>query len=200
MTRDVGAGPLVDVRSRTDAAPRLSDLDGWDGPVHVPGAGWPASAGADVVLGGMTDGGMTDGRVTDGGGAVVGVGVDLVHVPTFGEQLALPGSRFTAVFTPGERRDAAGRSATTGGTEDRHLAVRWAAKEALVKAWSASIFGTPPVMGDDALAQVEVVCDAWGRPRLRLHGDVARHLADHTPHVSLTHDGDHALAYVVLTR
>lgn len=130
----------------------------------------------------------------------LGVGVDLVHVPTFVDQLGLPGTRFADVFTPGERRDAAERSASHGGGEGRHLAARWAAKEAFVKAWSGSIFGEPPLMGDEALRLVEVVCDAWGRPRLRLHGEVAAHLPDVEAHVSLSHDGDHAIAYVVLSR
>lgn len=133
------------------------------------------------------------------GAVVLGVGVDLVHVPSFEQQLELAGSRFAGVFTPGERRDVADRAAGHGGGSGRHLAVRWAAKEALVKAWSASLFGEPPVMGDEALRQVEVVCDAWGRPRLRLLGAVATHLLDVETHLSLTHDADHALAYVLLT-
>ena len=47
---------------------------------------------------------------------------------------------------------------------------------------------------------IEVVADAWGRPRVRLHGEVAKWLADHTLEVSLSHDGDYAIAYVVLSR
>lgn len=167
----------------------------------TPGVGVPSSAAvaglsAAVVADGAADVVLGAALVPE----VLGVGVDLVHVPDFAEQLDRPGTRFASVFTPGERRDAAERAASTGGSPARHLAARWAAKEALVKAWSASIFGAPPVMGDEALAQVEVVCDAWGRPRLRLHADVAHHLAPLTPHVSLTHDGDHALAWVVLAR
>lgn len=135
-----------------------------------------------------------------GGGPVLGVGVDLVHVPTFVDQLDLPGTRFADVFTPGERRDAAERAEQHGGGEGRHLAARWAAKEALVKAWSASLFGEPPPLGYEVLGLVEVVCDAWGRPRLRLHGAVAEHLAGLAAHVSLSHDGDHATAFVVLAR
>jgi holo-[acyl-carrier protein] synthase len=49
-------------------------------------------------------------------------------------------------------------------------------------------------------ALIETVTDAWGRPRVRLHGDVARHLADCSVDVSLSHDGDHAIAYVVLSQ
>lgn len=125
---------------------------------------------------------------------VLGVGVDLVHIPTFAEQLEIPGSRFAGVFTPGERSDI-----TERGGNPRHWAARWAAKEAVVKAWSGSLFGSAPVMGDEALAQIETVTDAWGRPRVRLYGTVARHLAGCNVDLSLSHDADHAIAYVVLS-
>ena len=132
---------------------------------------------------------------------VLGVGVDLVHVPSFADQLDRPGSEFGQVFTPGERRDASGRSTDVA----RHLAVRWAAKEAVVKAWSASLYGSPPVMDGDAvdggaLRLIEVVADAWGRPRIRLHGEVAKHLDGVSVEISLSHDGDYATAYAVLHR
>ncbi len=126
---------------------------------------------------------------------VVGVGVDLVHVPSFADQLAQPGSRFAGAFTPGERRDARDRPSDP----ERHLAARWAAKEAVIKAWSASLHGQQPVMDEHVHHLIEVVPDAWNRPRIRLHGDVARWLADHSLQVSLSHDGDYALAYVVLS-
>ncbi len=127
---------------------------------------------------------------------MIGVGVDLVHVPSFAEQLAQPGSRFEQLFTPGERGDA------SDGQSDRarHLAARWAAKEAVVKAWSASLHGSPPVVDETkALAAIEVVKDLWGRPRIALHAPVSAHLDAERLHVSLSHDGDYAIAYVVLT-
>lgn len=126
---------------------------------------------------------------------VVGVGVDLVHVPAFADQLAQPGSRFANVFTPGERSDARDRSSDPAC----HLAARWAAKEAVIKAWSASIHGQPPVMDEHVHHLIEVVLDAWNRPRIRLHGDVAAHLVGHSIEVSLSHDGDYAVAYVVVS-
>lgn len=126
--------------------------------------------------------------------AVVGVGTDLVHVPTFAAQLALPGSRFERVFTAGERRDAQDR------VDDPavHLAARWAAKEAVVKAWSASIFGHPPVLTDDIWPMIEVVCDAWNRPAITLHGSVAAALPGHIALISLSHDADYAMAHATL--
>ncbi|MGL4305578.1 MAG: holo-ACP synthase AcpS [Mycobacteriaceae bacterium] len=123
-----------------------------------------------------------------------GIGFDLVSVPDFAEQLSRPGTRMATHFTAGERRDA---SIGTSSTE-RHLAVRWAAKEALIKAWSVSNFAHRPALPEVMYQQIEVVSDAWGRPSIRLLGDVAEHLADVTIHVSLTHDGDTAGAFVVL--
>jgi holo-[acyl-carrier protein] synthase len=127
---------------------------------------------------------------------IVGIGVDLVHVPSFRDQLGQPGSRFEGAFLPGERSDARDRSSNPG----RHLAARWAAKEAVIKAWSASLFGDAPVMSEHVHHLIELVADAWGRPRIRLHGEVATHLSGHTLEVSLSHDGDYAIAYVVLVR
>ena len=127
---------------------------------------------------------------------VVGVGVDLVHVPSLVDQLDRPGSRFERVFLPGERSDAHGRTTDPA----RHLAARWAAKEAVIKAWSASMHGEAPVTSEHVHHLVELVADAWGRPRIRLHGEVARHLDGHSLEVSLSHDGDYAIAYVILSR
>ena len=127
---------------------------------------------------------------------VVGVGVDLVHVPTFADQLDQPGTTFATAFLPGERSDVRSRTSDAA----RHFAVRWAAKEAVIKAWSASLFGEAPVMDEHVHHLIEVVSDAWGRPRIRLHGEVAKRLDGHTLEISLSHDGDYAIAYVVLSR
>ncbi|GAC1383369.1 MAG: holo-ACP synthase [Marmoricola sp.] len=130
--------------------------------------------------------------------SVRGVGVDLVHVPGFAEQLALPGSRFASVFSVGERADAVARSLEPPH-EAAFWAARWGAREAVVKAWSATLFGEAPPYGDEVLGQIEVACDAWGRSRLVLRGEVAEALAPYQASLSLSHDGDYAVAYVVLS-
>jgi holo-[acyl-carrier protein] synthase len=129
---------------------------------------------------------------------VRGIGVDLVHVPSFAEQFALPGSRFASVFSVGERADAVNR-AQEPAQAAAFWAARWAAREAVVKAWSATLFGDPPPFGDEVLAQIEVACDAWGRPRLIFRGDVAEALSHYDAALSLSHDSDYAIAYVVLS-
>lgn len=125
---------------------------------------------------------------------VVGVGLDLVSIPDFAEQLRQPGTRFDEAFTAGERRDARSRS----GDAARSLAARWAAKEAVIKAWSVSRFARRPALPMIVHSDIEVVTDNWGRPAIRLSGAIGDFLADVRIHVSLTHDGDTAAAVVVL--
>jgi holo-[acyl-carrier protein] synthase len=91
-------------------------------------------------------------------------------------------------------RDASDKSSSAA----RHLAARWAAKEAVIKAWSGSRFAQRPMLREDIHRDIEVVTDMWGRPRVRLTGDIAKHLADVTIHVSLCHEGDTAAAVAIL--
>ena len=51
---------------------------------------------------------------------IVGVGIDLVSIPDFAEQVDQPGTAFSETFTPGERRDASDKSSSAA----RHLAAR----------------------------------------------------------------------------
>src|SRR5690348_16965550 len=91
--------------------------------------------------------------------AVVGVGIDLVSIPDFAEQVDQPGTVFAETFTPGERRDAADKSSSAA----RHLAARWAAKEAVIKAWSGSRFSKRPMLPEGIHRDIEVITDMWGR-------------------------------------
>ena len=125
---------------------------------------------------------------------IVGVGIDLVSIPDFAEQVDQPGTVFAETFTPGERRDAADKSSSAA----RHLAARWAAKEAVIKAWSGSRFSKRPMLPEGIHRDIEVVTDMWGRPKVRLTGAIAEHLKDVTIHLSLTHEADTAAAVAIL--
>ena len=131
------------------------------------------------------------------GNGVLGIGVDLVAIASFAEQFAVPGTRFSEAFTAAERTLGAPDT-----PESHRLAGRWAAKEAFIKAWSSARRGRAPATGEVAMREIEVLCDAWGRPGLRLHGEVARAFATSLPdadaHLSIAHDGDRAIAFVVL--
>ncbi|MDO4610984.1 holo-ACP synthase [Corynebacterium sp.] len=136
------------------------------------------------------------------------VGVDLVHVPVFAEQLDVPGSGFARrVFAPGELL-AAGRRGLAGDALARHLAGRWAVKEAVVKAWSQALYGEAPPIARDALdwAEIEIAADAWGREGVVLRGaaraafdaGVGASVPGARFEVSVSHDGDYAIAVALL--
>ena len=126
--------------------------------------------------------------------SVLGIGIDIVSIPEFGEQLKQPGTTFGDRFTVGERRD----SAAGTGEDARHLAARWAAKEAVVKAWSVSRFSRSPLLPLIRHSDIEVITDNWGRPAIRLAGEIGEILSEATVNVSLTHDGDTAAAVAIL--
>ncbi|MBE2314565.1 holo-ACP synthase [Solirubrobacter sp. CPCC 204708] len=116
------------------------------------------------------------------------VGVDLVHVPGFAQQLEDTASGFVDhTFTPRERRSR----------EPHRLAARFAAKEAFLKAWSGSRAHQPPLLGSVDLREIEVVDDGYGRPALALHGTLAQTVGPCSTSLSLSHDGDAAIAVVL---
>ena len=122
---------------------------------------------------------------------MLGIGIDLVSVSGFAEQLRIPGTTMLSSFSPIERRDADG--------DVRSLAARWAAKEAVFKAFSSGFYGMRPAEKEIGAREVEVVADAWGRPGVRVHGRIAEELGPRVRiHLSLTHDGDTAAAVAVI--
>jgi holo-[acyl-carrier protein] synthase len=91
-------------------------------------------------------------------------------------------------FHPDELANALAK----GVAAPRSLAARFAAKEALVKALGAGRF---------ALADVKVVNDSHGKPEMALFGAALAaltHSGANRVHLSLTHDGDYAIAMIVL--
>ena len=121
------------------------------------------------------------------------VGTDIVQISAFASQLDVSGSTFTRVFTERERRECAAKPSPVAS-----LAARWAAKEAVLKAWAGSRFARAPQIGDNPYPLIEVVNDAWGRPSIKLHGMAAEFLPSVKIHLSLTHDGDMAAAVAIL--
>jgi holo-[acyl-carrier protein] synthase len=76
-----------------------------------------------------------------------------------------------------------------------HLAARFAAKEAVLKALGTGL--GPGVRWTD----VEVVNTPLGRPRVRLNGGAARRAAQagaSSVEISLSHSGDYAIAHSVM--
>lgn len=123
-------------------------------------------------------------------GPVVGLGLDLVDVERMRRALERTPGLATRVFTEAERELAAAR-------HDRAeaLAVRFAAKEAVLKALGAGI-------GAARLHDIEVVRAESGAPSVHLRAsahDLARQRGVATWLLSLTHTGGMAAAVAVAT-
>lgn len=113
---------------------------------------------------------------------ICGIGVDLVDVARFTRQLERTPALRERLFTPAER-----------DLPVRSLAARFAAKEALIKALG----------GSDGLSwqDLEIVRGEKRAPGFSRGAALTRALAARGaghPWVSLAHDGNHAVATVVL--
>jgi holo-[acyl-carrier protein] synthase len=112
---------------------------------------------------------------------IVGVGVDAVDVNRFTASLERTPSLATRLFTPAERELTV-----------LSLAARFAAKEAIAKA-----LGAPRAL---QWHDAEITRGEGGRPELSVTGSVAaaaQALGVRHWHLSLSHDGGLALAFVV---
>lgn len=118
-------------------------------------------------------------------------GLDMVEVSRVADLLAEHGERFLArCFTSGERAYAEGQPRRRA----EHLAARFAAKEAVLKALGTGL------SGGIAWTEIEVTRDGSGAPGLRLTGVAAaraRSLGVRSWAVSLTHTAALAAASVV---
>lgn len=113
-----------------------------------------------------------------------GVGVDLIEIARVERALERHPRLADRLFTPAEQRYAAGRA-----RPGQHLAARFAAKEAVVKALALGP-GT-------SLREIEVV--PGPPPGVRMHGRVGAEAAARGVdiHLSLTHSREMAGAFAV---
>ena len=122
---------------------------------------------------------------------IVGIGTDVCSIERIARSLERFGDRFvTRILTPDERRRFE-RTRDKAG----HLAKRFAAKEAFSKALGTGIH-TPFTWHS-----ITVTRDARGKPGIEPHGVMASHLKNlgvTNSHISLTDDGDVAMAFVIL--
>ena len=122
--------------------------------------------------------------------AIVGIGTDLACSERFRKFLE-PGNKvLERIFSHEERRYSLQKRDPVP-----HLAARFAAKEAFLKALGTGL--------RDGLAwqQVCVVLDSLGCPALEVSGRAAELMAARgatRAHLSYSHDGDYAVATVVL--
>lgn len=122
--------------------------------------------------------------------SIVGHGVDLVEVARIRAMVEEHGQRFLdRCFTPGEQ---------AYNVESRrrfeHLAARFAAKEATLKALGTGL------TGGIAWTDIEVVCSATGAPGLVFRGAAAAAASARGASswlISLSHTETHAMASVI---
>jgi holo-[acyl-carrier protein] synthase len=108
-----------------------------------------------------------------------GLGIDLLEIERLERALERHPRLAERLFTDAERDYAAARA-----RPGRHLAARFAAKEAVVKALGLS--------GGFKLREVEIV--AGEPPIVRLRGKIAAAAAGRTVGISLTHGREYAAA------
>lgn len=125
--------------------------------------------------------------------AILGIGVDIVDIPRVERMIARYGVRFLSrVFTENESRYAMGSANSA-----ERLAGRFAAKEAVLKA-----LGTGK-SGGIRWRDIETLPGHAGKPVVRLHGQAVRWAkwkGGGPIHVSISHDGGTAIAFVILER
>ena len=124
------------------------------------------------------------------GAMIIGTGVDIVEIARIRGSVERFGDAFIArIFTPDEWAYCSRKHDPIPS-----LAVRFAAREALIKA-------LPHGRHTIALKEMEVVMGDAGKPGFRPGPALARAFADldvASIHLSLSHERTHAIAYVVL--
>jgi holo-[acyl-carrier protein] synthase len=122
---------------------------------------------------------------------VAGLGTDLARIERF-RRLLVQEKRgvIDRLFTEGEKSYALAKKDPAS-----HLAARFAAKEAFLKALGLGL------REGISWQEIDVVRDALGRPLLHLFGRAAEIFRERgflSIHLSYSHDGDYAIATVVL--
>lgn len=122
---------------------------------------------------------------------IYGIGIDIVSIRRIERMLERWGPFFTQrVYTPGEIAFCEGRS-----NPGQHFALRWAAKEAMLKALGLGL--REGIKWTD----IEVVNDPLGRPSLKVHNQAKGFLTDRnikSAFVSISHEKHYGIAQVVL--
>lgn len=124
---------------------------------------------------------------------IIGTGIDIVEVARIAHSVERHGKRFLErVFLPGEIDYA-----NSNKYPYLHLAARWAAKEAVSKA-----FGTG-IGASIGWRDIEICKHPHGEPFLLFHNkgeSLAKKLGVNQSFISLTHTKDYAAAHCILSR
>jgi holo-[acyl-carrier protein] synthase len=109
---------------------------------------------------------------------IIGIGIDIVDLPRF--KLIISKQKFLdKCFSKNEL-----------GLKIESLAGRFAAREAFFKA-----------LGDQKifnLADIEVITQPNGAPKFNFSNKLAEYASNKTVHLSISHSGDSAIAFVII--
>ena len=127
------------------------------------------------------------------GGAAIGIGCDLIEVDRIGQIIERHGDRFLAKTFTDEERAYCG----TLTFPHKHYAARWAAKEAVAKAFSTGIGGRLD------WTSISVYHGERQEPLIRLDEKaqgLLREVGGTGVLISLSHTETHAMAFATLVR
>jgi holo-[acyl-carrier protein] synthase len=123
---------------------------------------------------------------------VIGIGTDIVKIERIARIIQRLPQFIDRVFTPAEAEYCLSKAVPA-----QSFAARFAAKEAVMKAigsgWSEGI----------AWQDIEVTIGPNGNPGITVHNACAQFMESkqiHSIHVSLAHEKEYAIAYVLLER
>ncbi len=115
---------------------------------------------------------------------IYGIGVDIIEIGRVEKALQRFGNRFLQkILTSQEMKK----------TDIKEVAVRFAAKEALVKALGTGFRGV-------GFKDIEILNDERGKPYYRLSERVYDRFGKLSCHLSLSHERDYAVAMAVVER
>ena len=115
---------------------------------------------------------------------IYSIGIDIVHIPKFKKAVERWGDKLKKrIFTKGELAYCENRRFS-----EQHLAVRFAAKEAFIKALGRGVVSK----------EIDVTNNSDGRPYILLNSKSPIQNSELLTHLSLSHDGDYCIAQVIL--
>ena len=115
----------------------------------------------------------------------IGIGVDIESIKRFENINPQKDANFCdKIFTQNEKNYCFKKKSSA-----QHLAVRFAAKEAIIKAIGCLDFKLPPIKS------IEIINDKTGAPKVYIHVEYLKHIQ---AKISLSHCEDKAIAFAII--
>lgn len=118
---------------------------------------------------------------------IQGIGTDIIEVKRIEQSIQRYGQRFLDRIYTAEEQAYCLKHRDSG----RHLAGRFAAKEAVVKALGTGLRG---IVG---WLDIEIVNDSFGKPDVKLSHRLSEMAGASTFHITISHCHDYAVAFAI---